>query len=282
MHNEQVKLRLASLVAKCGSSWAADPASMLQPTAGPMPAVTRHTTPNGTLVVVPVIGLLAHRTHDGGDTSYEGIAQNIERNSNASGILLDIVSGGGSMFGLSECCAAIRNSAIPCFAIANSYASGAAYMLGAACRKFFISPGGKAGGVGIMQLHADTSGALSKAGIKPTFISAGKYKVERNPFEPLTDEAKARWQQEVDREYMEMVDAVVKDRGVKRLDVMQQFGRNLSALEAERLGAVDAVLSYDQLLHDLGVGASVGTNRISTPDLSRADLMRSLEGIWEN
>ena len=32
-------------------------------------------------------------------------------------------------------------------------------------------------------------GALQKAGVKPTFIFSGKYKVETNPYEPLSAEA---------------------------------------------------------------------------------------------
>jgi hypothetical protein len=53
-------------------------------------------------------------------------------------------------------------------------------------------PVGSVGSIGVFAAHDDVSAAQEKLGVKTTLISAGRYKVEGNPYEPLTDEARRR------------------------------------------------------------------------------------------
>jgi ClpP class serine protease len=57
-----------------------------------------------------------------------------------------------------------------------------------------MTPSSEVGSVGCVVLHIDQSQALEQAGIRPTFIHSGRYKVEGNSLEPLGDAALQRIQ----------------------------------------------------------------------------------------
>ena len=50
------------------------------------------------------------------------------------------------------------------------------------------------GSIGVYMVHDDWSGFNENFGVKPTYISAGKYKTDGNPDESLLDAAAARLQ----------------------------------------------------------------------------------------
>ena len=78
----------------------------------------------------------------------------------------------------------------PITAIANTLAASAAYWLATAADELVVTPSAEIGSIGVFAAHRDFSVALHNAGLKTTLISAGKYKVEANPFEPLSAEAR--------------------------------------------------------------------------------------------
>ena len=127
-------------------------------------------------------------------------------------------------------------------------------------------------------MHVDVSGLLEKFGEKVTLISAGKYKVEGNPYEPLTEEARAAIQQDVDHYYDLFVDAVAKGRGVTAKAVRDGYGQGRmltakAAVEAglaNRVGTLAEVVTKQSRL--LGKRAA---------ELRRAELEK-LGGINEN
>jgi ClpP class serine protease len=49
-----------------------------------------------------------------------------------------------------------------------------------------VTPSGEVGSIGVYSAHQDISAAQKKLGVKTTLVSAGKYKTERSPFEPLS------------------------------------------------------------------------------------------------
>lgn len=192
---------------------------------------------------------------------------------NVAGILLDIDSPGGSASGLSEFADHIRSSrgTKPIVAHANPTALSAAYWIGTSADKLYMSPSGEVGSVGVWSLHMDYSQAMDEMGIKPTFISAGKYKVEGNPFEPLSDEAREEMQASVDEVYKNFVGAVAQNRGVSRSDVLENFGQGRAVRPGDALkaGMVDGVDSLQGVLKKMGAGQSVDAAR------ARRERMRS-------
>ena len=138
---------------------------------------------------------------------------------------MDVDSPGGLIDLVPESAAEIRQlretGGKPIVAVANTQMASAAYWLASQAHEVVVSgvPGGgssgEAGSVGVYTLHRDMSGMAEQMGIKHTLISAGKYKVDGNPFEPLDDDALVFEQSVVDRYYKMFANDVAAGRGVE-------------------------------------------------------------------
>ena len=167
-------------------------------------------------------------------------------------IVLDIDSPGGSVYGVGELAASIRaaRSQKPIIAIANSLAASAAYWLGCSASRFYMSPGAEVGSIGVWMAHEDWSKAVADSGVAVTLISAGKYKVEGNPYSPLDADARAFLQSRTDAYYSDFTKAVAAGRGVP-IDAVRSGmgqGRVLGAAQALQAGMVDAVATFGEVL----------------------------------
>jgi signal peptide peptidase SppA len=190
------------------------------------------------------------------------------------GILIDIDSPGGSVYGVQELANEIYNARgqKQIFAIANSLAASAAYWIGSAASEFYATPGGEAGSIGVFAAHQDFSKALESEGVKTTLVSAGKYKVEGNPYGPLGDEARAHMQSRIDSYYGAFTRAVAKNRGVDVATVREGMGqgRTFGASDAKAAGMVDDVATFDQVLSRMA--KAIGGN--SSKKANRAAAMQ--------
>lgn len=137
----------------------------------------------------------------------------------------------------------------PVFAIANSLAASGAYWIATAASEFYVTPGGEVGGIGVHDIHTDLSRALENAGISTTLISAGKYKTEGNPFQPLGADARAAMQKRVDGYYRAFVAAVARHRDVPEPAVRNGMGqgRLLGAGSAKHENMVDGIASLNDV-----------------------------------
>ena len=102
----------------------------------------------------------------------------------------------------------------PVVASVNSLAASAGYWLAAQAGEVYVTPGGEAGSIGVWMAHEDWSAAMAEQGVKVTLISSGKHKVEGNPYEPLSEEARTFLQGRTDEYYAAFTKAVAKGRGV--------------------------------------------------------------------
>jgi signal peptide peptidase SppA len=219
----------------------------------------------GVLGYVPILGAISHRGGWWGNTSSMEIVAAVEdmsRDPKVAAIILDIDSPGGTVAGTQEAADAIyaARDRKPIIAIANSLAASAAYWIGSSATKFYAAPSAEVGSIGVYAMHLDISKANDRLGIKPTYISAGKYKVEGNPDAPLTSEAKATIQRSVDAAYADFVWAVARNRGVKLSEVKGGFGegRVVGAKEAHRLGMVDGVRALASVIN---IAKNLGVDR---------------------
>ncbi len=87
-------------------------------------------------------------------------------------------------------------------------------------------------------------------GVKTTLISAGKFKVDGNPFEPLSDTARAKMQSDVDEIHTQFVDSVALGRGVASKKVLKDFGEGTMVMSkaAKSAGMVDRIATMDQTI----------------------------------
>jgi len=181
-----------------------------------------------------------------------------------SAILIDVDSPGGTVDLVPELAAEIRSSrgSKPIVAHANTMAASAAYWIASAADELVVTPSGEVGSIGVYAAHDDISGFQEKTGIKTTLISAGKYKVEHNPFGPLSEEAREEIQKTVNEYYGLFVSAVAKGRGASSEKVRNEFGqgRMKTARDALSAGMVDRIETFDQTLARLSrAGATRGT-----------------------
>jgi HK97 family phage major capsid protein len=228
----------------------------------------------GGVAVIPVTGVLVPKanlmTEISGGTSLEQLTADLRdavADDTVSAIVLDIDSPGGSTDLCAETAAEIRKAAQrkPVIAVANTLAASAAYWLGTQATEFIASPSSRVGSIGIIAAHEDITAMQEKLGIKTTLITAGTFKAELNPLQPLSDEAHAYVQHIVDQTYGQFAGDVARGRGVSVQDVRDGFGqgRVVSAQDALRLGMVDKIATLDQTLAGL-VGDQPASRRGST------------------
>ena len=215
----------------------------------------------GGIAVLPLYGIVTQRGNMVDDVSGPGTAStqqfsNILRaarqDETVSQILIDIDSPGGSVYGVAELADEIVSARAqkPVVAIANSLAASAAYWIGCSASEFYVTPGGEVGSIGVWQAHQDYSKAMDEAGVKTTLISAGKFKVEGNPYAPLDEEAQGFMQSRVDDYYAAFTKAVAKGRGVPISQVRDGMGqgRVLGADAALASSMVDGIATFDDVV----------------------------------
>jgi signal peptide peptidase SppA len=219
---------------------------------------------SGSVAVVPLVGLIAHRPSIVdmlfGTTSigmFRADFAEAVADPGVGAVVLLIDSPGGSVSGIPEAAAEIRaarGGAKPIVAVADTMAASAAYWLGSQADRFVVTPSGRVGSIGVYAMHQDVSEAMKTMGVKTTLVSAGRFKTEGNPFEPLTDEARARMQADVDMFHSMFVADVAAGRGVKPDAVLSGFGqgRTVLAREAVELGMVDRIDTLRNVLAGLG------------------------------
>ena len=234
----------------------------------PVPRVTP-AQPSG-IAVIPIHGTLVKRVLGmeaaSGLTSYGGIAQEIDAalaDPQVQGILLDIDSPGGEASGSFELARKIRHAATqkPLWAVANDAAYSAAYALAASAQRLIVTETGGVGSIGVIALHIDQSAKDAQEGYRYTAVTAGAHKNDFSPHHPLSDEAKAELQAEVDRLYGLFVEHVTAMRSlnadaVRATEAGLYFGAN-----AITAGLADAVSSFETALADFSLFLSARNHK---------------------
>ena len=211
----------------------------------------------GAIAVIPVVGTIVPRAGqldmcEEGTSTQQISAALADANADPSvaQILLMIDSPGGAVTGVPELCDEIGNSSKPVVAFTSGLAASAGYWIGASAGEFYMSPSAEVGSIGVWAAHYDVSEAMKADGVKPTIISAGKYKVEGNPFEPLSDEAQQFMQSRVDDYYGAFVRAVAKGRKVSAAVVREGMGqgRCYGADQASKENMIDGIETFAQVV----------------------------------
>jgi signal peptide peptidase SppA len=186
--------------------------------------------------VIPVHGPLEARPSFVGEmmglSSYQRIGEAFEAlmaDDSVAGIVFDVCSPGGSVYGCSELANTIYNARgrKPIVAVASPLAASGAYWLAAAADRVIVTPSGDVGSVGVVAQHVDLSAALEKEGEKVTTIRSegSPYKQETNPYEPLSEDGRAHLQARADSIFEQFVADLSKFRGVTKEHVREHFGK---------------------------------------------------------
>lgn len=218
----------------------------------------------GSVAVLPLFGVLSQRmdmfTEMSGGTSTERFGALFDRavaDPDIGSIVMEVDSPGGSVSGVEELSAKIFNArgAKPIIAVANTLAASAAFYVATAADEMVVAPSAEVGSVGVFSVHTDISGADQQRGIRRTIIKAGRLKAAGNPLEPLSDEARAVIQENVDEFFSLFIEALARNRGVSTERVRTGFGegRVLPARMAVQAGMADRIATLEDVLVELGV-----------------------------
>jgi signal peptide peptidase SppA len=227
---------------------------------------------------IPIRGVLLKNfpyTFFGWATGYEYIRAAFDRglaDDNVKAIVFDVDSPGGMVagnFDLVDHIYAARDVK-PIMGIADEHAYSAAYSLisCASPGNLYVARTGGVGSIGVVTMHVDVSSAMDKAGVKVTFIHAGKHKVEGNAYEPLSPAAEKRIQKRIDDLYSVFVSTVARNRGLEEQAVRDTEALTFSASDALSNGLADAVGTPSDALAALAaVMSSIeGDDQMSTQD----------------
>lgn len=249
------------------------------------------------VAVLPLFGVLAHRAHmvsqvsGAGGTSTEMFGRMLASaldDPAVRTIVMDVDSPGGSVAGTMELAERVYEARQrkPIIAVANATAASAAYWIASAATEFVVTPSGSVGSIGVLAVHTDRSGALTRDGIRPTLIHAGRYKTEGNSNEPLSADGRAEIQRMIDQAYTKMTSAIGRYRGRAAADVREHFGqgRMLTAQDALRAGMIDRIDTLDDTVLRASsrrptmvvVGGQGGPKAIGTPARNAANARLAL------
>ena len=129
----------------------------------------------------------------------------------------------------------------PIRAFAYDHAYSAAYSLASSAEKVSMTRSGGVGSIGVVTMHVNQEKFLDKLGIEVTFIYAGKHKVEGNPYEKLSDEAKDRIQTRIDKLYNIFTSTVARNRDIEVSAVKATEALTYDSEDAISVGLVDSV-----------------------------------------
>ena len=167
-------------------------------------------------------------------------------------IVLAIDSPGGNVIGTPEMAAAVREmSAIkPIVTHSDGALASAAYWIGSAANAVYISgPTVQVGSIGVVVDRSYNPASASRE----ESIVAGRYKRFSKSNEPLSDEARAIVQADVDYVYSLFVDQVAAYRDTTSEQVLERMadGRVFRGQQAIDAGLVDGVLTLDALVESM-------------------------------
>lgn len=210
------------------------------------PGATRH----GTVLVLPIVGILAPAGMMTGGTSYDAIeseVRNAAADRSVTAIVLDVRSPGGTVWGCAEAADAIYETRAikPIVAVASPYSFSAAHWLATQAGSYFATKSGEVGSVGVRSGHVDMSGFQGKIGIRTTLIASSPQKIAAHPYAPLSDEDRAEIQAGVDEQSRAFVRAIARGRNLRAEDVhsVHGSGATFSARRAKIAGAIDGIAS---------------------------------------
>lgn len=176
-------------------------------------------------------------------------------NPDVAAIVMDVNSPGGTYAATPETANLVRQVAQtkPVIAMVDTLCASAAYFIACQAGEVVITPSGEAGSIGVVAVHEEMSKLLDDIGIKATIFRSRPSKADVNPYEPLTDEARAALSASVAEADAEFLKAVGRGRNmtaaqVRKLVDDNGLGRAVGAQKAVSLGLADRVATLGEVL----------------------------------
>lgn len=186
-----------------------------------------------------------------GMTGYDGLRESLLRahgDPAVEAIVLNIDSPGGEVagcFDLVDTIYSLRGDK-PIWAILTESAYSAAYAIASAADRIIVPRTGGVGSIGVITMHVDWSKALGAAGFAVTFITYGDRKADFHPEIPLSPEALAAAQADINEMGELFVNTVARNRNIAADVVRDTQAACFMGANGVSRGLADAVMSPDE------------------------------------
>ena len=201
------------------------------------------------IAIISIVGSQHEELNYWDNESYLSLRSIIEQCINhdgVKGIIFSVNSPGGEVHGCMETARYIREMAQikPIYAHTEGLCCSAAYLLASSATKLFATAQSEIGSCGVICSFVDDSEAMKMNGFK-RFILTSKHAKGKN-VDYTTDEGKKILQARID-EFEDMYfETVASNRGIKKEDVIENFGGGGDFLASEALerGMIDDVADF--------------------------------------
>jgi protease-4 len=177
------------------------------------------------------------------------------QNSRLKGVIIEMNSPGGSPVHSGIIYDAIRAKEqaypeIPILVVVEDMAASGGYYIASAANEIYADKASLVGSIGVISSGFDASNLLEKIGVERRTFTAGRNKAFLDPFTPMTDEARDKWQAVLDETHQQFIKAVKDGRG-DRLTITDDVfsGMVFTGSQAERIGLIDGLSSVNELLN---------------------------------
>ena len=212
----------------------------------------------GGVAVVPISGTLVQKRGTlrpySGMTGYDGIRQSFLTaiaDPAVRAVVLDICSPGGEVAGCFDLADTIfrARGTKPIGAILTETAYSAAGVIASSVDpgRVYVPRTGGTGSLAVICMHVDLSEALSKAGLKVTFIASedADRKTDGHPEIPLSAEAYAAFKADIDAMGALLCETVGRNRGMASAQVRGLKAATFLGANGVAAGLADAVMAPD-------------------------------------
>jgi protease-4 len=177
------------------------------------------------------------------------------QNSHLEGIIIEMNSPGGSPVHSGIIYDAIRakeqlHPNVPVIVVVEDMAASGGYYIASAAHEIYADKASLVGSIGVISSGFDATSLLEKIGVERRTFTAGRNKAFLDPFAPMTQEAKVKWQAVLDETHQQFIHAVKEGRG-DRLTITDDVfsGMIFTGSQAIKIGLIDGLSSTHQLLN---------------------------------
>ncbi|MEO9656324.1 signal peptide peptidase SppA [Marinomonas sp.] len=196
-------------------------------------------------------------------TEYVSLIDEAYRNPNLEALVIQLNSPGGSPVHSGLIYDAIKDKqvlypSIPVIVVVEDMAASGGYYIAAAADEIYANKASLVGSIGVISSGFDATGLMDKIGVERRTFTAGRNKAFLDPFSPMTEEARGKWQAVLNETHQQFIDAVMEGRG-NRLKINDDVfsGLVFTGAKAEKIGLIDGLSSINDILNNRFANANV-------------------------
>ncbi|NLV00577.1 signal peptide peptidase SppA [Marinomonas sp. UCMA 3892] len=206
-----------------------------------------------------IVAMIPMRGVIGADNEIEssefvGLLDAAYQNSRLKGVVIEMNSPGGSPVHSGIIYDAIRAKEqnypdIPVLVVVEDMAASGGYYIASAANEIYADKASLVGSIGVISSGFDASNLLEKIGVERRTFTAGRNKAFLDPFAPMTEEAKVKWQAVLDETHQQFINAVKEGRGDRLVITDDVFsGMLFTGSQAIKIGLIDGLASVTDIL----------------------------------